>query len=68
MAIPVDRNVTQKEEEEKLKYMIIYTEIQQMWNMKCMIISAINAATGMGNKRFKETSDNQRTTVTVQLA
>jgi hypothetical protein len=45
VAIPVDRNVTQKEAEKKLKYKSLCTEIQQMWNMKCMIIPMVSGAT-----------------------
>jgi hypothetical protein len=36
--IPADRNAMQKEAEKKLKYKILFTEIQQMRNMKCMNI------------------------------
>jgi hypothetical protein len=38
VAIPADRDVTQKEAEKKLKYTSLCTEIQRMWNTKCMII------------------------------
>jgi len=41
MAILADRNVTQKEAENKPKYEILCIEIQRMWNMKCMIILVI---------------------------
>jgi len=41
VAIPMDRNVMQKEADKKLKYKSMCTEIQQMWNMKCMILPAI---------------------------
>jgi len=33
VAIPVDRNVMQKEEEKKLRYRSSIIEIQRMWNM-----------------------------------
>jgi hypothetical protein len=36
VAIPSDRNVIQKESENKLKYRNLSTEIQQTWNMKCL--------------------------------
>jgi hypothetical protein len=32
VAMPVDRNVVQKEAEKKLKYNSLGTEIQRMWN------------------------------------
>ena len=47
VAIPTDRNVTQKEAEKKLKYKSLCMEIRRMWNMKCMIIPVIIGATGM---------------------
>jgi len=37
VAVPADRNV-QKEVEKRLKYKSLCTEIQQMWNMKCMMV------------------------------
>jgi hypothetical protein len=33
VAIPADRNVVQKEEEKKLKYNSLGTEIQRMWTL-----------------------------------
>ena len=45
MAKPADRNVTQKEAEKKLKYKSLCVEIQQMWNMKHMIMQVITVAT-----------------------
>jgi hypothetical protein len=45
LAIPADRNVVQKEEEQKLKYKSLCIEIQRMWNLKCTIIPVINGAT-----------------------
>jgi hypothetical protein len=41
VAIPTDRNVVQKEADKKLKYRSSCIEIQQMWNMKCIIIPVI---------------------------
>jgi hypothetical protein len=46
VAIPSDRNVIQKESENKLKYKILSIEIQPMWNMKCFVILVIIGATG----------------------
>ena len=45
MAIPADRNVVQKEVENKLKYQSLCVEIQGMWNLKCTIIPVISGAT-----------------------
>jgi len=53
MAIPADRNVLQKEAEEKLKYNSLCTETQRMWNLKYTIIPLISGA----NKRFWENSE-----------
>ena len=47
MAIPVDRNVMQKEAEKKLKYKSLCIEIQRMWNLKCTIVPVIIGATGI---------------------
>jgi len=44
VAIPADRNVVQKEVEKKLKYKSLCIEIQQMWNLKCMIVPVIIGA------------------------
>jgi len=38
VAIPVDRNVVQKEAEKKLKYKSLCIEIKRMWNLKCTIV------------------------------
>jgi hypothetical protein len=50
VAIPADSNVTQKEAENELKYKNLCIEIQQMWDMKCMIIPAMIGATGIVTK------------------
>jgi hypothetical protein len=50
---PADRIVTRKEAEWKLKYNSLYTGIQRMWNLKCMIIPVIISHWN-SNKRFKE--------------
>jgi hypothetical protein len=52
VAIPVDRNVMQKEAEKKLKYESLGVEIQQTWNLKCMIIPVITGATGIVMRRL----------------
>jgi hypothetical protein len=54
VAIPADRNVTRKEAEKRLKYQSLCTEIQQMWNMKCMSIPVVAGATGMVTKGLKK--------------
>jgi hypothetical protein len=53
IATPSDRNLIQKEAERKLKYKILSTEIQRMWNMKCFIIPVIIGVTGILTKRIK---------------
>jgi hypothetical protein len=60
VAIPADRNVMQKEAENKLKYESLGIEIQRMWNLKCTIIPVIIRATGIvtGNLRGKNNSKN----------
>jgi hypothetical protein len=47
VAIPADRNVVQKEADNKLKYTSLCIEIQRMWNLKCTIIPVIIGATGI---------------------
>jgi hypothetical protein len=54
VAISADRNVTQKEAENKLKYNSLCIEIQGMWNLKCMIIPVIIGATGIVTKGLKK--------------
>jgi hypothetical protein len=54
VAIPADRNITQKEAEKKLKYRSLCIEIQRMWNMKCMIIPVIIRATEVVTKGLKK--------------
>jgi hypothetical protein len=54
VAIPADRNVMQKEAEKKLKYKSLCIEIQQMWNMKCMLIPVVIGATRMVTNSLKK--------------
>jgi hypothetical protein len=54
VAIPADKNVVQKEEEKKLKYKSLCTEIQRMWNLKCTIISVITGATGIVTRSLRK--------------
>jgi hypothetical protein len=54
VAIPADRNVTQKEAENKPKYNSLCIEIQRIWNMKCMIILVVIAATGMVTRGLRK--------------
>jgi hypothetical protein len=53
VAIRADRNVKQKEAEEKLKYKSLCIEIQRMWDMKCVIIPVIIGATGIVTEGLK---------------
>ena len=52
VAIPADRNVVQKEAENKLKYKRLCIEIQRMWNLKRTIIPIIIGATGTVTRSF----------------
>jgi hypothetical protein len=45
VAIPSDKNIIQKEVENKLKYKNLSIEIQRMWNMKCFVIPVIVGVT-----------------------
>jgi len=54
VAIPTDRNVMQKEAERKLKYKSLGIEIQQIWNLKCMIIPVIIGATGIVTRSLRK--------------
>ena len=54
VAIPADRNVVQKEAEKKLKYKILCTEIQRMWNLKCTIVPVIIGATGIVTRSLRK--------------
>jgi len=54
VALPADRNVMQKEAERKIKYKSLCTEVQQMWNMACMIIPVITGATRIVTEGLKK--------------
>jgi hypothetical protein len=54
VAIPADRNVTQKEAEEKPKYKNLCIEIQSMWNMKCITTPIIIGATRIVTKVLRK--------------
>jgi hypothetical protein len=43
-----------KEVEKKLKYKRLGIEIQQMWNLKCTIISVITGATGIVMRNLRK--------------
>jgi hypothetical protein len=58
VAIPSDRNVVQKESENKLKHKNLSIEIQRMWNMKCFVIPVIIGATGIITRGLKKISGN----------
>jgi len=49
-AIPEGRKYAKGNGKKKLKYKSLCTEIQQMWNLKCMIILVIIGATGIVTK------------------
>jgi hypothetical protein len=54
VAIPSDKNVTQKEAEKKLKYKNLSIKIRRMWNMKCFVIPVIIGATVIVSKRLQK--------------
>jgi hypothetical protein len=56
VAMPADRNVVQKEAENKLKYNSLGIKVQRMWNMKRTILSVIIGATGIVMKRLRTKS------------
>jgi hypothetical protein len=54
VAIPVDRNVIQKEAEKILKYEDLIIEIQRMWNVKTRVTPVTIGATGTISKSFRK--------------
>jgi fructose-1,6-bisphosphatase/sedoheptulose 1,7-bisphosphatase-like protein len=54
VAKPADRNVVQKEAENKLKYKSMGIEIQRMWNLECTIIPIIVGATGIVTRSLRK--------------
>ena len=54
VAIPADRNVVQKEVENKLKYKSLCIEIQRMWNLKCTVIPVIIGASGIVSRNLRK--------------
>jgi hypothetical protein len=55
VAILSDRKVIKKKEvEKKLKYKNLSTEIQRVWNMKCLVITIITGVAVTVTKRLKE--------------
>ena len=54
VAILADRNVVQKEAENKLKSKSLCIEVQRMWNLKCTIVPVINGATGIVTRSLKK--------------
>jgi len=54
VAIPADRNVVQKEADNKLKYKSLCIEIQRTWNLKCTIVPVIIGATGIVTRSLRE--------------
>jgi len=54
VAILADRNIMQKEAENKLKYKSLGIEIQLMWNLKCTIIPIIIRSTGIVTRSLKK--------------
>jgi hypothetical protein len=59
---PADRNVVQKEAEKKIKYKSLFTEIQQMWNLKRqiapIIIGDAEIVTQVSKKIWKPYQEN----------
>jgi hypothetical protein len=48
------REMSYKKKQKRIQYMHLCTEIQQMWNMKCMIIPVVLGATGIVTKGLKK--------------
>jgi hypothetical protein len=54
VTIPADRNVTQKEAENKIKYKSLCIEIKRMWNMIRMITPAVTGAAGIVTRGLRK--------------
>jgi len=54
VAIHADRNDVQKEAEKKIKYKSLCIEMQEMWNLKCTIVSVITGANGIVTRNLKK--------------
>jgi hypothetical protein len=52
--IIADRNVVQKEAENKLKYKSLCKDLQRMWNLKCAITPLIIGATGILTRSLRK--------------
>jgi hypothetical protein len=65
VAVSSDRNIIQKEAVKKLKYTNLSIEIQRKWNMKCLVIPVMIAATGIVSKGLKISGSNTRTTFNI---
>jgi hypothetical protein len=53
VAIPEERNVAQKQAENKLNVRVCM-KMQRMWNMKCLLISVVTGATGIVTRGLKK--------------
>jgi hypothetical protein len=53
VSIPSDRNVAQREAENKLIHKNLSIEVQRMWNMKCFVIPVNIGATAAVTKGLK---------------
>ena len=62
VAIPINRNVVQKEAEKKLKYKSLCIEIQRMWNLKCTILPVIIGGTGIVTRSLRKNLETTRKT------
>jgi hypothetical protein len=54
VTITSERNVMQKEAENKVKCKNPSIQIRRMWNMKCFVIPVIIGATALVSKRLKK--------------
>ena len=61
--ILAERNIVQKEVVKKLKSRSVCTEIQRMWNTKCVIIPVTIGATGSVTKGLKKDLEPYQETV-----